>query len=133
MNRRDGMPDGAPTAEGGTVLTCRAPHPRGLSGDPRYAGKPHGVRLQVVPFAARPTYREINRWSDVHPGCLVVKCLSCGGLSEYALVALPAVDPGAGGDLPLHPQDPDPIGSRETPGAVAASDRTGAWEGAATM
>lgn len=132
MDTRDGTREGGVTAEGSTVLTCRAPHPRGLSGDPRYAGKPHGVRLQVVPFAARPTYREINRWSDVHPGCLVVKCLKCGGLSEYALVSLPAALPGPRGSSSLGEPDPRPIGSRETPGAVT-SDRTGAWEGVATI
>lgn len=132
MNRRDGMADGAPTAEGSTVLTCRAPHPRGLAGDPRYAGKPHGVRLQVVPFAARPTYRELNRWSDVHPGCLVVKCLKCGGLSEYALVSLPSAEAGSRGAPSLAESDPRSIGSRETPRAIVP-DGAGELEGAATI
>lgn len=76
----EGQPDGS------TVLVCRAPHPQADLA-PRFRGRIHGVRIQVVPFRARPTYRQIEDWSDAHPGCLVVRCPSCGAFTEYIQVS----------------------------------------------
>lgn len=71
----------------GTVLICRAPHPRGLGGESRYSGRICGTRLQVVPFRAVPTYRALRDWSEVRPGCLAVRCSSsdCRAFTEYAI------------------------------------------------
>jgi hypothetical protein len=78
------------TVTGGTksVLLCRAPHPRGLRGDSRFEGRLCGKRLQVVPFLVRPTYRTIRDWSDVHTGCIAVRCLArdCRAFTEYEIV-----------------------------------------------
>ena len=71
-------------SEKSTVLICRGPHPRGEK-DPRFKGRIHGVRLQTVPFQARPTYREVDSWSDAAPGCLAVHCTRCGAFTEYAI------------------------------------------------
>ena len=68
-----------------TVLVCTAPYLRGMQGDSRYGGRVHGVRLQVVPFTAKPTYRKVDDWCDARPGHLVVRCSSCGAFSEYAI------------------------------------------------
>lgn len=68
------------------VLVCRAPHPKALEGDTRFQGRLHGIRLQIVPFQARPTYRQVDDWADVRPGCVVVRCSSCGAFTEYAVV-----------------------------------------------
>lgn len=68
-----------------TVLTCRAPHPR-ASADARFEGRPHGIRLQVVPFEARPTYRRVTSWDGASPGCLAVRCHGCGEFTEYEIV-----------------------------------------------
>jgi hypothetical protein len=74
-----------------TVLLCRAPHPRGLRGDSRFEGRLCGKRLQVVPFAVRPTYRTIRDWSEVNPGCMAVRCLArdCRAFTEYEIVQEP--------------------------------------------
>lgn len=85
------------------VLVCRAPHPRGQRGDSRFKGRICGKRLQVVPFLARPTYREIHDWSEVHPGCIAVRCSArdCRAFTEYEIVhelpapEQPAIDPAA--------------------------------------
>jgi hypothetical protein len=71
-----------------SVLLCRAPHPRGLRGDGRFEGRMCGKRLQVVPFAVRPTYRAIHDWSEVRPGCIAVRCLArdCRAFTEYEIV-----------------------------------------------
>jgi hypothetical protein len=71
-----------------SVLLCRAAHPRGLRGDSRFEGRLCGKRLQVVPFAVRPTYRTIRDWSEVHPGCIAVRCLArdCRAFTEYEIV-----------------------------------------------
>jgi hypothetical protein len=76
-----------------TVLVCCAPHPRGHKTS-RFAGRVHGIRLQVVPFRATPTYRIVSDWSEVSPGCIGVKCSSsdCGLISEY-VVTLPQLVP----------------------------------------
>src|SRR5262245_34644339 len=80
--------------DGHSVLLCRAPHPRGLRGDSRFEGRLCGKRLQVVPFAVRPTYRAIRDWEDVHPGCMVVRCLArdCRAFTEYEIVKERAAD-----------------------------------------
>src|SRR5262245_26240389 len=77
-----------------TVLVCRAPHPRRLRGDSRFDGRLCGKRLQVVPFRVRPTYRAIRDWSEVHAGCIAVRCVArdCRAFTEYEIVAGPASD-----------------------------------------
>lgn len=71
-----------------SVLICRADHPRGLRGDDRFRGRVCGKRLQVVPFAVRPTYRAVTDWNDVKAGCLVVRCLArdCRAFTEYEVL-----------------------------------------------
>jgi hypothetical protein len=70
-----------------SVLICRAEHPRSRRGDGRYEGRVCGKRLQIVPFAVRPTYRLIHDWADVHSGCLVVRCIArdCRAYTEYEI------------------------------------------------
>lgn len=72
-----------------TVLTCLAPHPR--ANEPRFAGRTHGIRLQVLPFLVRPTFRVVKDWSEVSTGCIGVKCSSsnCRMISEYVVVGTP--------------------------------------------
>jgi hypothetical protein len=71
-----------------SVLVCRAPHPRAGRGDGRFEGRLCGKRLQVVPFRVRPTYRAIHDWSEVHAGCIAVRCLArdCRAFTEYEIV-----------------------------------------------
>src|SRR5262245_634994 len=72
-----------------SVLVCRAPHPRRLRGDSRFEGRLCGKRLQVVPFKVRPTYRAIHDWSEVHAGCIAVRCVArdCRAFTEYEIVS----------------------------------------------
>jgi len=81
-------PESAGAGRNETVLVCTARHPRARGGEDRFAGRIHGVRLQMVPFRARATYREVEDWSDLRPGCLVVRCSSsdCRAFSEYEIV-----------------------------------------------
>jgi hypothetical protein len=107
------------------VLICRAPHPKSRDGDPRFAGRIHGIRLQVVPFLARPTYRQVDDWSDARPGCVVVRCASCRAFTEYAIVGDPEPRPeGAPGErtphLPVRP------GGRSTDHRTAVEAADGA-------
>lgn len=97
MAQRDGEPTTAPAAW--SLLVCRAPHPRAAEGVSRYQGRIHGIRLQLVPFRVRATGRQVTRWEDVRPGCLVVRCVGCGGFTEYEILGSlqgdePADDPG---------------------------------------
>lgn len=69
-----------------SLLVCRAPHPRATEGVARYQGRIHGIRLQLVPFRVRATGRQVTRWEDVRPGCLVVRCVGCGGFTEYEIL-----------------------------------------------
>ena len=70
-----------------SILICRAEHPRSRRGDGRYEGRICGKRLQIVPFAVRPTYRLIHDWADVNAGCLVVRCSArdCRAFTEYEI------------------------------------------------
>lgn len=83
--------EGSNRSDTHTVLTCRAPHPLGSEGNPRFAGRQHGVRIQIVPFSAVPTYRSISDWHDARPGCLAVRCPGCGAFTEYAIEGSPAL------------------------------------------
>jgi hypothetical protein len=112
----------------GSVLICRALHPKALEKDTRFLGRVHGVRLQVVPFQARPTYRRVTGWADTRAGCVVVRCASCGGFSEYAVV----------GDVHLWPNNVLPetdstrpeaesLGPFRFPVPTRARDQAPAW------
>lgn len=95
------------------VLVCRAPHPRGRRGDSRFKGRICGKRLQVVPFRARPTYREIRDWSEVHPGCIAVRCSArdCRAFTEYEIVQdrpVPEETP-IDGPVPRPPESAPPV------------------------
>lgn len=72
----------------GFLLICRAVHPRSNGDVGRFGGRIHGIRLQMVPFAVRPTHRVVRSWAEVRPGCLGVKCSSsdCRMISEYEIV-----------------------------------------------
>jgi hypothetical protein len=72
----------------GSVLVCTAQHPKAGDGTSRFTNRIHGIRLQHVPFLARPTYREVTSWSDARPGCLIVRCSSsdCRAFSEYEIM-----------------------------------------------
>lgn len=100
------------------VLVCRAPHPRGLRGDTRFKGRICGKRLQVVPFRARPTYRVIRDWSEVHPGCIAVRCSArdCRAFTEYEIVQDTSTP-----QKPVDPEVPPPPES--APGPAKARKR----------
>lgn len=108
--------DGTPATAKATwsLLVCRAPHPRAAEGVPRYQGRIHGIRLQLVPFRVRPTGRQVTRWEDVRPGCLVVRCVGCGGFTEYEILGSASSDEGRGEPREVH---------REMTGSAAVAQK----------